>query len=368
MSIACASEQLESVALFRHFPRLRTRVPWVVLGQWPTPVQPMCGHPDVFVKREDISSHIYGGNKVRTLEAHIGRAVAHGARRIWATGAFGSNHSVATVLHAATAGLETGIALFPQPASAPAHQNLLATLSATPAIAPTPDVTLLPLVMGKLALDSRRHRALDYVMGPGGATPNGALGHVSAALELAEQVNAGALPAPSRVVLAVGSTCTTAGILVGLAIAQRLGVLPPIKVTAVRVTPWPVTSRSRIAYLAHRTGRELAVEIGPIADIPYLQLRAALTVDRRYFGGGYGKPTASGRRAIELMRTAGGPPLDVVYSAKSGAALFDLARERNDLPLLFWATKSSVPLPAATPAQLHRATRQMKRWLERAPL
>jgi hypothetical protein len=56
-------------------------------------------------------------------------------------------------------------------------------------------------------------------------------------------------------VIAVGSTCTTAGLLAGLQLARAIGVWrwPVPIVHGVRVTPWPVTSRLRTADLARRT-------------------------------------------------------------------------------------------------------------------
>src|SRR5688572_28609751 len=95
-------------ALFRVFPALAGRVPWTPLGAWPTAVEPLGARPDTWVKRDDRSAPGYGGNKVRTLEALFGAATAAGARVIWATGAYGSNHALATVLHARAAGLEPG--------------------------------------------------------------------------------------------------------------------------------------------------------------------------------------------------------------------------------------------------------------------
>jgi D-cysteine desulfhydrase len=93
----------------------------------------------------------------------------------------------------------------------------------------------------------------------------GALGYVSAALELAEQIEAGVLPPPRRIVVGIGSTCTTAGLLVGLDLARRLGIgfrnAEP-ELVAVRVTPWPVTSRFRILGLAERTARVVAALAG----------------------------------------------------------------------------------------------------------
>ncbi len=353
--------RLEEVALFRALPVLSGSVPWVRLGHWPTPVEELRVGPGVWVKREDRSSPVYGGNKVRTLEAVFGRAVAAGADRIWATGAYGSNHAVATLLHAPAAGLAGGVALFPQPRSTPAIENLLAALSTRPAIEVMSSPLVLPLVMRRL----RRADPGNFVMAPGGATPEGTLGAMSAALELAEQVAAGVLPAPARIVLPVGSTCTTAGMLVGLCLARRLGIgfTNPPRVTAVRVTPWPITSAPMILSLAARSARLIRGLAGDVADIGIRELRALLEVETHQFGGHYGRITARGWRAVHAFRRAGGPPLDIVYSAKAAAALLALIDRGVPGPLLFWATKSSAPLPEATDDDVARAPEPMRRWL-----
>src|SRR5688572_2398956 len=95
-------------ALFDVWPALSSAVPLAHIGDFPTPVESLAPltrelqRPDVeaYVKRDDISAAAYGGNKVRTLEVLFGHALSRGARRIYATGAYGSNHAVATVLHA----------------------------------------------------------------------------------------------------------------------------------------------------------------------------------------------------------------------------------------------------------------------------
>ena len=358
---------LDDVALFRHFPGLRSGLPWVRLGYWPTPVEPIFGLPGarvpVYVKRDDRSSPRYGGNKVRTLESILGRAIEFGAERVWATGAYGSNHATATVMHAGAADLDAGVALFPQLPSSPARANLSAILAARVPVETMRSVVELPWVMARL----HRQEPGDFVMPPGAASPRGALGAVSAGLELAEQIAGGECPAPARIVLAVGSTCTTAGLLVGLHLAGALGIgfgrtAPVPRVTAVRVTPWPVTSRLRIAHLARRTAQYTARLTG--VQLPSLaRLYATLTVDRRYLGSGYGRTTAAGWRAIHAFKRSHGPPLDVVYSAKSGAALLDFARSSRRGPLLFWATKSSAPLPQAGDPELAAAPQPLRDWL-----
>jgi D-cysteine desulfhydrase len=335
-------------------------VPWVRLGDWPTPVARLELPGDVWVKREDLTSPVYGGNKVRTLEAMFGRARAAGATRMWGTGAFGSNHVVATVLHARAAELDAGAILFPQPASEPALANAAALLGPRPEVIALGSVIELPFAMARV-----RRQPGAYVMPPGGATPQGALGAMSAAFELVAQADRGELPWPRRVVLAVGSGCTTAGLLGGFHLAHALGMAPPPpRVTSVRVTPWPVTSRLRLARLAQATIALVDELRGAASAIRFGALHAGLEVDGRWLGKGYGRATPAGARTFERMRAAGAPLLDAVYTAKSAAAIL----EGGDAPgpTVFWATKSSAPLPRAGEREIAAAPPSMRAWMGRA--
>jgi hypothetical protein len=85
-----AEEDQERLALFRHVPALKSRLAWRELGVFPTPVhRARCSAGPIsmsatnyknspprtvafFVKREDLSSNAYGGNKVRTLQHQLG--------------------------------------------------------------------------------------------------------------------------------------------------------------------------------------------------------------------------------------------------------------------------------------------------------
>ena len=106
-------------------------MPIVPLGHWPTPIAPVeIEGGTLWFKCEGDSHPRYGGNKLRTLEVWLGHAQAQGAKRIWAVGAYGSNHAVATVLHARAAGLDVGAILFPQPPSEWAIENCVALAGA----------------------------------------------------------------------------------------------------------------------------------------------------------------------------------------------------------------------------------------------
>lgn len=345
-------------ALARHLPGLADRVPWVELGDWPTPLTSLsiAGRP-VWIKHEGDSHPQYGGNKLRTLEAWFGHAHQRGARRIWTIGAYGSNHAIATVLHAPRAGLEVGAILFPQPSTPWAVENCGALIAAGIPIVRVRSVFEMPIAAIRIA---RRERD-SVVMPPGGATTIGTFGALTAAFELAEQIEAGLAPPPKRIVLAIGSTCTTAGLLAGLSLAHAAGVWrwPVPIVHGVRVTPWPVTSRVRIAELAQRTLTRVAALGGPRVAIGLPELIRRLVVDGRELGDGYGLPTPRSEAAIAGLS---GPRLDGVYSAKAAAALLRLHREGVG-PLVFWATKSTALLDAPTIDQLRAAPPALVTWL-----
>jgi len=366
-----------SFPLFELFPKLSERVARVPLGAFPTPVESLravvrelgAGDGDAWIKRDDISSEVYGGNKVRTLELLLGQARALGYARVLATGAFGSNHALATALHAPRVGLEPGALLFPQPVSQAAFLNLRALAESGAELRALPHWSAFPFGLAW----TRFGREPPYVMVPGGATPLGALGYVSAGLELGRQVAAGQLPAPRRLILAVGSTCTSAGLLVGLAIAAhfRVGFEPATlpRVTSVRVSPWPVTSRLRILRLASRTAHFLR-ELGG-SEVPRLDsaaLGARFEVDGRYLGPGYGEPSTAGRQAEALWARLGLPALDGTYSAKAAARVVFGLRAREAGPVLFWSTKSSVPLPGAgrDNGSISEAPLRIRAWLQHA--
>ena len=326
-----------STALARWLPRVAANVAWVTLGDWPTPISELRvdGAP-LWVKREGDSSPLYGGNKVRTLEAWLGHARGVGAQRIWAIGAYGSNHVVATVRHARAIGMESGAIVFPQPASEWAIENAGALIESGVPIVRLRTVIGVPFAGMAINARSRMIQLIDalaaespasrdilsalvgralargsIVMPPGGATPIGTLGALSAVFELVEQLDAGVMPAPRRIVVPAGSTCTTAGLLCGLAIARSIGAwrwrMPVVH--AVRVTPWPVTSRVVMLRLAEATLARIASLGGPRVTLAGAQL----DVDPAEFGGGYGRITDRGRAAIaQFGQLAGAPRLDGV--------------------------------------------------------
>jgi D-cysteine desulfhydrase len=360
------------LALAQYLPRLAARVPTVSLGEWPTPIVPLeLDGRTLWVKDEGASNARYGGNKIRTLEMWFGHARERGAKRIWAIGAYGSNHAIATVIHAPTAGLEAGAILFPQPTSEWAVENCRALIASGVPIVRVP-MALMPFVALRIA---RRERDA-IVMPPGGATPIGTMGALSGALELATQIEEGRAPAPKRIVVGVGSTCTISGLVAGLSLAHAIGVWrwPVPIVHGVRVTPWPVTSPTLIADLAYRTLARIERLGGPRVATNRRELLSRLVIDGREIGRGYGRITERGDEASRTIvghaagghaaggHAAGGLRLDGVYSAKAAAGLLRLHRSGVG-PLLFWASKSRALLSAPADDELRASHPALVRWL-----
>ncbi len=356
-----------SRAIFEVLPALRERLPHVALGDFPTRVDPIDElGAAAFVKRDDLSSPIYGGNKVRTLEMLFARAKRDDATHIVATGAYGSNHAVATLLHARRAQLEPVTLLFPQPWSETARDNLRVVVTQRTDASWLPHWFFLPLGMLSLSRRMKERGARPSVMVPGGAIPAGALGYVSAALELALQVKRGETPSPSTIVIGVGSTCTSAGLLLGFALAQRLvGVVRPQLVSA-RVTPWPVTAKSRIVRLAVQTGRLLAELAGEASfALSARELSSHFEVDGRFLGPGYGIVTPSCVAAVERFREVmPSVAIDTTYTAKSAACFLERVAHAVG-PTIYWATKSSAPLPEGDASAIDAAPRGVRGFLTR---
>jgi D-cysteine desulfhydrase len=59
---------------FEQYPLLQSRLPYLRLCDLPTPIRKLeqfertIHHPEIYIKRDDLSGKLFGGNKVRTLE------------------------------------------------------------------------------------------------------------------------------------------------------------------------------------------------------------------------------------------------------------------------------------------------------------
>jgi D-cysteine desulfhydrase len=303
---------------------------------------------DLYIKRDDLTSGVYGGNKVRKLEFLLADALREGALRVITSGGAGSNHALATAIYGKKAGLKTVLMLFRQPNSHSVRYNLIMNLVS--------GAELIHHDTHEEHVQSfeetiRRYESADgrspYVIPLGGSSPMGAMGYVNAGLELAAQIAAGELPPPSRIYLALGTMGTAMGLLLGL---KAAGIKTNLQ--AVRAVPNYVAGIDKCHLLFTQTN-ELLREMDP--SFPSCTLEAEdLTIRHEYFGEKYGMFTPEAVDAATLLKESDGIILDGTYTGKAGAAFLADVRSNMDGPVLFWNTKNSRPLPPEAMAADYR--------------
>jgi len=316
--------------------------PRLTLGTFPTPIEPMDrldlpAGVQAWVKREDLSHPVYGGNKVRKLAWLLPRVVAGGGTMV-TLGAGGSHHCIASALLGAEAGVKVHAVLVPQPDSEHVRENLRLSLSLAHRVWPCRGNLDVPVQVLRAGWAARQEDGVwPTWIGPGGSSPLGCLGWVEAGLELGEQLEAQAMPRPTDVVVPAGSTGTAAGLHVGLALAG----LSEVRLHAVRVTERWMASHRTVTSLARRTRRLLMA--GGLS-VPALDA-AQLLVHHDYCGAGYGHDTLAGVTARAVALDQAGLTLEPTYTGKTFAALLDLARKGSlGSRVLFVDTLSSAPL------------------------
>ncbi len=345
-------------ALFDAFPALEKRLPRVELGRFPSPIERAAkliedrlaapGARDrLYVKRDDDftrsptrgspasfePARIFGGGKVRKLELFFGEARASGKRQIVTFGGVGSNQALAVALLGRALGFAVKLYLAPQAPSSLTSKNLAADAASNA------EMRLFPSVVLAQAAAAREFPSSGdtYLVPPGGTTPLGTLGFVNAGLELAADIRAGAMPAPKRVVVALG----LGGTAVGLGIGCALGGLAT-EIVGVRASNPTTVSDARLHAIHDET---IAFARARDPSFPKIEFERRIRIDGRFVGGGYGVPTTAGDDAVLRAGVAEGWALDPVYTGKALAAL--LADADAPGPTLFWNTQSSRPVAAA---------------------
>ncbi len=335
-------------ALLDRFPALSRRIDHLKLMDGPTRIERATGLEralgigELWIKHDDQTSALYGGNKVRKLEFLLAAARAAGHRRVVTVGAIGSHHVLATAIHGARHGFQVDAVLSPQPVSEHVAEQLQLILHSARRCVLVDRYEARPGVLAQVCRPESGEDRPAFMIPAGGSIPVGALGYVSAILELEDQLLAGAAPAPGRIYTALGSCGTLAGMAVGLGLSRL-----PSRVHGVRVCELSMAARSHVMHLARATAGLLR------RSAPGLNGRSRrwshgsppFHIDHRFFPPGYGVPTPAVEEAVALG-AEGGLVLDGTYSGRAFAALVadacagQLRRRR----VMFWHTLSSSDL------------------------
>jgi 1-aminocyclopropane-1-carboxylate deaminase/D-cysteine desulfhydrase-like pyridoxal-dependent ACC family enzyme len=289
------------------------------LGIWPTPLPPLSGAPDVYVKREDLCGFAFGGSKVRALEPLLEQALRSGAEILVVGGRRDSNWVALAAIAASRVGLRCHCVFDPGAGTTNAMRlaghfgATIRTASAPGAGAVNAAIDAAVAELGPLAFGIPR----------AGADAVGVLGYCAMMREILEQ-----LPTvtPVDVVVALGSGGMTAGLVLG---AQQNAPGRDIVVHAVPVSKSArQTTNSVAALLAAVRSRGLAE-----VDVDDALRRIRITPQADACG-----PRSS---LATLARARSGTLPDPVFVAPAWAAFS--AEARNPAGVVVFVASGGLP-------------------------
>jgi 1-aminocyclopropane-1-carboxylate deaminase/D-cysteine desulfhydrase-like pyridoxal-dependent ACC family enzyme len=297
-----------------------SKLPRVSLAHLPTPLEEVkrfagkLKGPRVFIKRDDCTGMVMGGNKTRHNEFLFGEALKQNADcLVWGAGVQ-SNNCRQTAAACNKLGLDCYLYLTRATHNDDVQGNLLldhlmgakVTIIDTP-MGPELDDLLLAKAK-ELRAAGRRPFVWDRITGR-------PIAAVSYALVLAEILDqARALGIEPTHVYSAAAGATGGGLAIGKAILGwpgKVRLLCPIR--------WPWDTPTDLADVGNRTAALLG--------LPHRLTAADIDIRDDYMGPRYGVVTDGGREAMDMLAQTEGILLDPIYTAKAMAGLIDDARQ-----------------------------------------
>ncbi len=290
----------------------------------PSPVHPLrrlsahLGGPDLWMKREDVSSGLaYGGNKVRKLEYIVPDVLASGADTLVSIGGVQSNHTRQVAAVAAHLGLKAVLVQeawvdWPDSVNDRVGNIMLSRIMGA-------EVRLDPSGFDIGIRDSWQQALADVEARggkpygiPAGASEHrlGGLGFANWAYEVEQQEKELGVFFDTIIVCTVTGS-THAGMIAGFAGQDR-----PRRIIGIDASATLDKTRDQVARIARNTAE--------LIDLGRDLREDEITVLEGWAGDYYGIPVESTLEAIRLTGSMEGVILDPVYEGKSMAGLVDL--------------------------------------------
>jgi len=288
----------------------------------PTPLEPLkrigaiTGHPNIFVKRDDVMPLGMAGNKVRSLEFWMAEALQQGADTVLVAGQCVSNQCRLTAAAAAKIGLNCVI-LHNDAQPARIEGNLLlSTLFGAEIIflGPVSEQERADKVTQK-ADDLQKQGKKPYIIGD---PVLGAMGYVVAAQELLLQTPK-EIGSFDCIVIPGSMGPTEAGLLYGLIASGYPG-----QVYVISVEYQKQEMQQRIEHIFNRLEQKLGKTLQNPDSIAIF--------DDRFLGNGYGIASAASNAATQVFATTEALLLEPTYTAKPFAALLAMVADQTIKP------------------------------------
>jgi 1-aminocyclopropane-1-carboxylate deaminase/D-cysteine desulfhydrase-like pyridoxal-dependent ACC family enzyme len=291
------------------------RLPRVRLAHLPTPLEELPrfaarigGGVRIFIKRDDCTGLVLGGNKARHNEFVLADALAEECDVLVWGALVQSNNCRQTAASCARLGIECRLFLSKAHLSTAPQGNLLIDylVGAKVEFTDTPIGPELNALIAAKADALRREGRKPYFWDPPRVVPRAALSYALCMAEIAEQSRA--LGIEPDALYVCSASATGAGVALGtrvLGLPYRLRLICPMH--------WPWHIPTRMADDANAAAGLLG--------LPHRVAPGELDADESFVAPGYGLPSDAGREAMHLLATTEAILLDHVYTAKALAAL-----------------------------------------------
>jgi D-cysteine desulfhydrase family pyridoxal phosphate-dependent enzyme len=285
------------------------------------------GAPNIYIKRDDCTAYLGGGNKLRKLEYVMADALAKGATTVLTIGSIQSNHARTTAMVTKRLGLNCELVLNDDvPDEGRANLRVYSHLGIKVHRVSTREDRVSR--MNEVARDLERNGEQVYKIPLGSSDDIGSFGIVAAMEEV--RVQQDQLNVEFNAIIL---SSTSGGTQAGLEVGKRLFGLDDLKVIGVS----PAGTGERIKDYVLGAINPMLARLGSTDKIR----RADLSVDDSFVGEGYGMSSEESREAINLFSETEGIMLDNTYTSKAAAALISYCRERRFRAtdhVLFWHT------------------------------
>jgi D-cysteine desulfhydrase len=285
----------------------------ISLANIPTPISSYSYNGCKFLmKRDDLTGFELSGNKVRKLEYIMAQAVKERSTIIYTCGGEQSNHSRATVAAARSLGLKVKLFLWGRNTNN-AEGNLFIDkfLGAEINYLTRTRYDNVNELMADASKKDEKKKEKVFIIPEGGSSSLGIWGYINFIYELSGQLDIKKL---KGILSACGSGGTTAGLLVGAALA---GI--KLKVYAVNVLYEKSVMKERILSLANKCIKEY--RLGCEID------ESSLVILDGYSSEGYKKIDKKKLEVIRSFSQSSGIMLDPAYTGKAFCAYNDLFLE-----------------------------------------
>jgi D-cysteine desulfhydrase len=285
------------------------------------------GAPQLWIKRDDLTGYLGGGNKLRKLEYVMAHAISLGTTTVLTTGSITSNLARTTALVARRFGLKCELILSGgDPEAARANWRVAELLNVKLHRVATSDQRASR--MHEVARELEQHGERVYQIPLGASNEIGSFGMVAAFEELGiQQLELGVQF--DAIVFATSSGGTQAGLEVG----KRLFNYRDLRLLGISADdPFDVIKEN------------VFKAVGPMLSIlgkSEAPSWGELHVDDNFVGEGYAMPTKASQEAAQLFADTEGILLDPVYTSKGAAGLLAYCREgrfKETDRVLFWHT------------------------------